>query len=112
MGPLFRFTEPILENGKVFTNSNKKDIRIDRILAQDEEKSVHQESKTYVDLNRAVVVLMEKDFRVGSSVICSMKKKRQILRYIGSYDSGMEKGSLRCDTNVSVRPKSSSWHSS
>ncbi len=108
-----QFFEPIVKNGRIFINNNEKEIRIARIhLEQDAGKSVHEESKTYVDLNRAGVALMEivsePDLRSPEEAAEFMKKLRQILRYIGSCDGDMEKGSLRCDVNVSVRPKGSS----
>ncbi|WP_353276464.1 Asp-tRNA(Asn)/Glu-tRNA(Gln) amidotransferase subunit GatB [Wolbachia endosymbiont (group B) of Villa cingulata] len=108
-----QFFEPIVKNGKVFINNNEKEIRIARIhLEQDAGKSIHEESKTYIDLNRAGVALMEivsePDLRSSAEAAEFMKKLRQILRYIGSCDGDMEKGSLRCDANVSVRPKGSS----
>lgn len=106
-----QFFEPIVKNGKIFIGD--KEIRIGRIhLEQDAGKSVHEESKTYIDLNRAGVALMEivsePDLRSSAEVAEFMKKLRQILRYVGSCDGDMEKGSLRCDANVSVRPKGSS----
>ncbi|MDM8334922.1 Asp-tRNA(Asn)/Glu-tRNA(Gln) amidotransferase subunit GatB [Wolbachia pipientis] len=108
-----QFFEPIVKNGKVFINNNEKEIRIARIhLEQDAGKSIHEESKTYVDLNRVGVALMEivsePDFRSSQEVAEFMKKLRQILLYIGSCDGDMKKGSLRCDANVSVHPKGSS----
>ncbi|MDF0607621.1 Asp-tRNA(Asn)/Glu-tRNA(Gln) amidotransferase subunit GatB [Wolbachia endosymbiont of Onchocerca gibsoni] len=108
-----QFFEPIVKNGIVFIDSNEKGIRIARIhLEQDAGKSIHKKSKTYVDLNRAGVPLMEivsePDLRSSIEAAEFMKKLRQILRYIGSCDGDMEKGSLRCDANVSVRPKGSS----
>ncbi|MGL9732994.1 MAG: Asp-tRNA(Asn)/Glu-tRNA(Gln) amidotransferase subunit GatB [Wolbachia sp.] len=107
-----QFFEPIAKNGRVFIKTNEKEIRIARIhLEQDSGKSVHEKSKTYVDLNRAGVALMEivskPDLRSSVEAAEFMKKLRQILRYIGSCDGDMEKGSLRCDANVSVRPKGS-----
>ncbi|QKX02862.1 Asp-tRNA(Asn)/Glu-tRNA(Gln) amidotransferase subunit GatB [Wolbachia endosymbiont of Litomosoides sigmodontis] len=108
-----QFFEPIVKNGKIFINNNEKEIRITRIhLEQDAGKSVHEKSKTYIDLNRAGIALMEivsgPDLRSSAEAAEFMKKLRQILRYIGSCDGDMEKGSLRCDANVSVCPKGSS----
>ncbi|MCV3769163.1 MAG: Asp-tRNA(Asn)/Glu-tRNA(Gln) amidotransferase subunit GatB [Wolbachia pipientis] len=107
-----QFFEPIVKNGKVFIGNNEKRIRITRIhLEQDAGKSIHKKNKTYVDLNRAGVALMEivsePDLRSSIEAAEFMKKLRQILRYIGSCDGNMEKGSLRCDANVSVRKKGS-----
>lgn len=105
-----QFFEPIVKNGYLFINNKK--IRIVRIhLEQDAGKSIHGESKTYIDLNRAGVALMEivsaPDLSSSSEAAEFLKNLRQILRYIGSCDGDMEKGSLRCDANVSVRPKGS-----
>ncbi|NUY39526.1 Asp-tRNA(Asn)/Glu-tRNA(Gln) amidotransferase subunit GatB [Wolbachia endosymbiont of Litomosoides brasiliensis] len=107
-----QFFEPIVKNGKIFINNNEKEIRITRIhLEQDAGKSIHKKSKTYIDLNRAGVALMEivsgPDLRSSAEAAEFMKKLRQVLRYIGSCDGDMEKGSLRCDANVSVCPKGS-----
>lgn len=53
-------------------------------------------------------IVSEPDLRSSAEAAECMKKLRQILRYIGSCDGDMEKGSLRCDANVSVRLKGSS----
>ncbi|QKX02321.1 Asp-tRNA(Asn)/Glu-tRNA(Gln) amidotransferase subunit GatB [Wolbachia endosymbiont of Dirofilaria (Dirofilaria) immitis] len=107
-----QFFEPIVKNGKIFIENNEKEIGVARIhLEQDAGRSIHGKSKTYVDLNRAGVALMEivsePDLRSSAEAAEFMKKLRQILRYIGSCDGDMESGSLRCDANVSVRPRGS-----
>jgi aspartyl-tRNA(Asn)/glutamyl-tRNA(Gln) amidotransferase subunit B len=85
-------------------------IEIERLhLEQDAGKSLHDQhpSKTYVDLNRAGVALMEivsrPDLRSAEEAAAYVKKLRSILRYLGTCDGNMEEGSLRCDANVSVR---------
>lgn len=87
-----------------------KDIRITRIhLEQDAGKSIHDQSpsETFVDLNRSGIALMEivtePDFRAPDEVAEFVKKLRSILRYLNTCDGDMEKGSLRCDVNISVR---------
>lgn len=111
-----QFFEPIVKNGRILINNSKgdgkKEVRIARIhLEQDAGKSTHEESKTYVDLNRAGVALMEivsePDLESSAEAAEFVKKLRQILRYIGACDGDMEKGSLRCDANVSIRRKGS-----
>ncbi len=102
-----QFYEPIVKNGKIFLNENNKEIRVARIhLEQDAGKSMH-EDKTYIDLNRAGIALMEivsePDIRSPEEAAEYMKKLRLILRYVGTCDGDMEKGSLRCDANISVR---------
>lgn len=107
-----QFFEPIVKNGKLLINNGTNKIRISRIhLEQDAGKSIHDENKTYIDLNRAGVALMEivsePDLRSSEEAADFMKNLRQILRYVGSCDGDMEKGSLRCDANVSIHPKGS-----
>jgi aspartyl-tRNA(Asn)/glutamyl-tRNA(Gln) amidotransferase subunit B len=62
---------------------------------------------TYVDLNRSGVGLMEivskPDIRSADEGKAYLTKLRAILRYLGTCDGDMEKGSLRADVNVSVR---------
>ena len=78
-------------------------------LEQDAGKSLHDQSPTmsFVDLNRCGVALMEivskPDLRSADEAKAYVSKLRTILRYIGSCDGDMEKGSLRADVNVSVR---------
>ena len=86
-------------------------IGIERLhLEQDAGKSVHDmhPSKTFIDLNRAGVPLMEivskPDLRSPEEAGLCLKKLRSILRYLGTCDGNMEEGSMRCDANVSVRP--------
>src|SRR6267142_121317 len=78
-------------------------------LEQDAGKSVHDRHPTqsYVDLNRSGVALMEivsrPDLRSAEEAKAYVSKLRTILRYLGTCDGDMEKGSLRADVNVSVR---------
>jgi len=91
-----------------------RDIGIERLhMEQDAGKSIHDQdpSRTYIDLNRAGVALMEivskPDLRSPEEAGAFMRKLRSLLRYLGTCDGNMEQGSLRCDANVSVRPKGS-----
>jgi len=65
----------------------------------------------FVDLNRAGVPLLEivtePDLRTPGEAALFLRKLRSILRYLGVCDGNMEQGSLRCDANVSIRPKGS-----
>jgi aspartyl-tRNA(Asn)/glutamyl-tRNA(Gln) amidotransferase subunit B len=78
-------------------------------LEQDAGKSLHDQdpNKSYIDLNRAGVALMEivsePDLRSPEEAGAYMRKLRSILRYLGTCDGNMEEGSLRADVNVSVR---------
>jgi aspartyl-tRNA(Asn)/glutamyl-tRNA(Gln) amidotransferase subunit B len=90
-------------------NSSRK-IRIRGIhLEQDAGKSMHDQSSTesFIDLNRCGIALMEivtqPDLRSSYETSVFIKKLRNILRYLGTCDGNMEKGSLRCDANISIR---------
>jgi aspartyl-tRNA(Asn)/glutamyl-tRNA(Gln) amidotransferase subunit B len=93
-----------LEGGKTAT------IGIERLhLEQDPAKMQHDKlpSQSLIDLNRCGVALMEivskPDIRDAEQAKAYVTKLRSILRYLGTCDGDMEKGSLRADVNVSVR---------
>jgi aspartyl-tRNA(Asn)/glutamyl-tRNA(Gln) amidotransferase subunit B len=108
-----QFTQPIVGEGFLLVDmpdGSTKRVGIERLhLEQDAGKSMHDQhpSKTYVDLNRAGVALMEivsrPDMRSAEEAALYLKKLRAIVRYIGSCDGNMDEGSMRCDVNVSVR---------
>ncbi len=92
----------------------EREIGIERLhLEQDAGKSIHDQDpqRTFIDLNRSGVALMEivskPDLRSPEEAGAFMRKLRSLLRYLGTCDGNMEEGSLRCDANVSVRPKGS-----
>ncbi|AIL12369.1 glutamyl-tRNA amidotransferase [Candidatus Paracaedimonas acanthamoebae] len=98
------YLEIELEDGTV------KRINITRLhLEQDAGKSIHDQhpSKTYIDLNRSGIALMEivsePDIRSVEEAQAYIKKLRGLLRYLGTCDGNMEQGSLRADVNVSLR---------
>ncbi len=87
-----------------------KRIGIERIhVEQDAGKLMHDQhpTRSYVDLNRSGVALMEivsrPDMRSPAEAGAYLRKLRAILRYVGSCDGNMEEGSMRADVNVSVR---------
>lgn len=87
-----------------------KQIGIERIhVEQDAGKLMHDQhpTRSYVDLNRCGVALMEivsrPDMRSPAEAGAYLRKLRSILRYVGSCDGNMEEGSMRADVNVSVR---------
>jgi aspartyl-tRNA(Asn)/glutamyl-tRNA(Gln) amidotransferase subunit B len=91
-------------------NSPTKRIGIERIhVEQDAGKLMHDQhpTRSYVDLNRSGVALMEivsrPDMRSPQEAGAYLRKLRTILRYVGSCDGNMEEGSMRADVNVSVR---------
>ena len=108
-----QFEHPIVGEGKIeieLADGSTKLIGVTRLhLEQDAGKSLHDQhsSKTFVDLNRSGVPLMEivsePDIRSPEEAGASVKKLRSILRYLGTCDGNMEEGSMRADVNVSVR---------
>ncbi len=111
-----QYEEPFSTNGwlDIGTNGSTKRINITRIhMEEDAGKLIHDNlgNSSFVDLNRAgvplVEIVSEPELSSAEEAVEYMKKLRSILRYIGVCDGNMEEGSLRCDANVSVRPKGS-----
>jgi aspartyl-tRNA(Asn)/glutamyl-tRNA(Gln) amidotransferase subunit B len=108
-----QYKSPIVGEGEVVVDLEGGDsvtIGIERVhLEQDAGKSLHDRHPTmsFVDLNRSGVALMEivsrPDLRSSEEAKAFLTKLRSILRYLGTCDGDMEKGSLRADVNVSVR---------
>ena len=108
-----QYKSPIVGEGEIqvdLTPERAIRVGIERLhLEQDAGKSLHDQSPnlSHVDLNRSGVSLMEivskPDLRSADEAKAYVTKLRTILRYIGSCDGDMEKGSLRADVNVSVR---------
>ncbi len=96
-------------------DGTRKKIRIKRIhMEEDAGKTIHGEGldqKSYVDLNRAgtplIEIVSEPDINSPEEARLYMQKLRDILVWIGVNDGNLEEGSLRCDANVSIRPKGS-----
>jgi aspartyl-tRNA(Asn)/glutamyl-tRNA(Gln) amidotransferase subunit B len=108
-----QYTQPIVGTGTIILDlpeGKRREVGITRLhLEQDAGKSLHDQhpTKTYVDLNRAGVALMEivsePDMRSSEEAAAYLRKLRSILRYLGTCDGNMDEGSMRCDVNVSVR---------
>ena len=108
-----QFKHPIVGEGEVqieLADGSSHIIGIERLhLEQDAGKSLHDQhpSKSYIDLNRSGVALMEivskPEMHSAEQAAAYIKKLRSILRYLGTCDGNMEEGSLRADVNVSVR---------
>ncbi|NBX03080.1 MAG: Asp-tRNA(Asn)/Glu-tRNA(Gln) amidotransferase GatCAB subunit B [Alphaproteobacteria bacterium] len=108
-----QFLDPIVGKGEILLDmpdGSVKKVGVTRIhIEQDAGKSLHEYNPkfSYIDLNRAGVALMEvvsePDMRSADEAAAYLKKMRSIVRYIGSCDGDMDKGSMRCDANVSVR---------
>jgi aspartyl/glutamyl-tRNA(Asn/Gln) amidotransferase, B subunit len=108
-----QYKSPIVGEGEVVVDmpdGEQISVGIERLhLEQDAGKSLHDQhpSMSFVDLNRSGVALMEivskPDLRSSEEAKAYVTKLRTILRYLGTCDGDMEKGSLRADVNVSVR---------
>src|SRR5262245_18449362 len=93
----------------------KKRIGITRLhLEEDAAKNLHEgfsqsATKAYIDYNRCgtplVEIVSEPDIRSSEEAYAYLTALRQIMLYTGVSDVNMEEGSLRCDANVSVRPR-------
>jgi len=93
------------------SGSGKRRVRIERVhLEEDTGKLMHEDDGlvTYVDYNRAGTPLMEvvtrPDLKTPQGAKELLQELRLIMRYLGISEAEMEKGHLRCDANISLRP--------
>jgi aspartyl-tRNA(Asn)/glutamyl-tRNA(Gln) amidotransferase subunit B len=109
-----QYEEPICVEGGIGIerqDGTKKRIGITRIhMEEDAGKSIHDRgAETLIDINRCGVPLIEivsePDIRSAEEAYLYLVKIKQIVTYLGICDGNMEEGSLRCDANVSVRPR-------
>ncbi len=87
-----------------------KVVKLTRIhLEEDVAKSTHHDKFTTIDFNRAGTPLMEivsdPDIDSAEEAFAYLSSLRQILVYGGVSDADMEKGNMRCDVNISIRPE-------
>lgn len=87
-----------------------KRIRIKRVhLEEDAGKLIHQEDFSLVDYNRAGIPLLEivsePDINLPQEAYEYLLSLKSLIQYLGVSDCDMEKGSLRCDANISLRLK-------
>ena len=113
-----QYEQPLATDGVIPAGSDywgpEYDIRIKRVhLEEDAGKLLHEgfpdsDRKSYVDLNRAGVPLIEivtePDVRAATHAAAFFGYLRELLVAMGVNDGNMQEGSLRCDANVSVRP--------
>ncbi len=115
-----QYDKPLAEHGfiEVFSggkSAGRKKIGITRVhLEEDAGKSLHEgfpdsDEKTAIDLNRTGVPLIEivsePDIATPDEAYEYLTRLKEIILYTGVSDCNMEEGSLRCDGNVSVRPR-------
>lgn len=109
-----QFDTPICYDGyiDIEVDGYEKRIGLTRIhMEEDAGKSIHDQDpyNTLVDLNRAgtplIEIVSEPDIRTPQEAYAYLTKIKQIVQYLEICDGNMEEGSLRCDANVSVRPR-------
>jgi aspartyl-tRNA(Asn)/glutamyl-tRNA(Gln) amidotransferase subunit B len=112
-----QYDKPLAERGFIELSANeiKKRIGITRVhLEEDAGKSLHEgfpdsDEKTAIDLNRTGVPLIEivsePDIATPDEAYEYLTRLKEIILYTGVSDCNMEEGSLRCDANVSIRPR-------
>ena len=107
-----QYQYPLVQGGRLDALQGEKMIRIQRIhLEEDTGRLIHDPDtgSSLVDFNRAGVPLMElvtePDFRSGEEVRTFGEELQRILRYIGVSDADMEKGQMRVEVNISLRPE-------
>ncbi|HEV7329888.1 MAG TPA: Asp-tRNA(Asn)/Glu-tRNA(Gln) amidotransferase subunit GatB [Flavisolibacter sp.] len=107
-------TTPICKGGmvEITVGKEKKGVRLNRIhIEEDAGKSLHDATTEYtqLDFNRAgtplLEIVTEPDLRSADEAAAYVTALRKLVRHLGVCDGNMEEGSLRCDVNISVRPK-------
>lgn len=112
-----QYEEPICQDGTLaieMDDGTTTSIGITRIhMEEDAGKLIHdQRPHTLVDLNRCgtplIEIVTEPDLRSPREAYHALVLIRQLVTYLGICDGNMEEGSLRCDANVSIRPRGTS----
>lgn len=111
-----QYDQPIGKDGYLYIlnhliNQEEK-VRINRLhLEEDAAKLLHAKNKknSLIDFNRGGTPLMEivtePDIKTPNQAKLFLQELRQIMRYLNISDADMEKGHLRCDANISLKPK-------
>jgi len=110
-----QFDHPIVGKGHIkllMEDGEVREIGITRAhLEEDAGKSLHEDfaGMTGIDLNRAGMPLLEivsePDLRTAAEAATYFRQMHQLVRYLGICDGNLNEGSMRCDANVSVRPR-------
>jgi len=90
-------------------DGTERRVSIEKLhLEEDAGKTKYEHGRRYVDFNRCGVPLVEMvtapDLRSADEAAQYLIRLRQLLRWLGVSEANMEKGNLRCDANVSIRP--------
>ncbi len=111
-----QYAEPLARGGHLdlpMPDGSTRRVHITKLhLEEDAGKTVHQDGRRLIDFNRCGVPLVEMvtgpDLRSADEAAQYLIRLRQLLRWLGISEGDMEKGHLRCDANVSIRPAGSS----
>jgi len=102
--------EPLASGGEIVVGppSRQRRVRVRRLhLEEDAARLVHGRDGTLVDPNRAgaplVEIVTEPDLRDGREAAACVRRLRQLVRELGVGDGDLERGTMRCDANVSLR---------
>ncbi len=107
-----QYDEPLARGGFLLLPISDGDTRLVTIeklhIEEDAGKTIYQNDRRLIDFNRCGVPLVEMvtgpDLRTADEVAQYLIRLRQLLRWLGISDGDMERGQLRCDANVSIRP--------
>lgn len=107
-----QYDEPLARGGYLdlaLPSGEVRRVTIHKLhLEEDAGKTVYQDGKRWIDFNRCGVPLVEMvtgpDLRSADEAALYLIRLRQLLRWLGISEADMERGHLRCDANVSIRP--------
>jgi aspartyl-tRNA(Asn)/glutamyl-tRNA(Gln) amidotransferase subunit B len=107
-----QYDEPLARGGSLdipMPDGSIRRVDITKLhIEEDAGKTVYQNGKRLIDFNRCGVPLVEMvtgpDLRSADEAAQYLIRLRQLLRWLGISEGDMEKGQLRCDANVSIRP--------
>lgn len=111
-----QYDEPLCEGGSLsfyMADGAQKTVGITRIhIEEDAGKAIHGvEDESYLDFNRCgtplIEIVSEPDIRSPQEARRYLERLKQTLQYTGVSTADMEKGELRCDANISLRPRGS-----
>ncbi len=107
-----QYDKPLAANGhlQIKIETGQKKIRILRVhMEEDAGKLIHTKDASLVDLNRTgtplIEIVSQPDISSAAEAYTYLTRLKSILEYLEISDCDMEKGSLRCDANISLRPQ-------
>jgi aspartyl-tRNA(Asn)/glutamyl-tRNA(Gln) amidotransferase subunit B len=107
-----QYNEPLARGGRLelpLPDGSVRIVGIEKLhIEEDAGKTIRQGDRRLIDFNRCGVPLAEvvtkPDLRSADEVAQYLIRLRQIVRWIGVSEGDMEKGQMRCDANISIRP--------